>query len=255
MPISVLIVARNEEQNIADCINSVAFADEVVVIDDYSEDRTGELAKNLGARVLQRHMNGDWGAQQTYAVKQAKSDWILFLDADERISKPLAEAILNAVKECGRTGERFAYWMQRENVFHNNRAVHGSLRPDWVCRLMPTEGSYVEGYVHPAIITPYKNKKLSGVMLHYTYDNWQQYFGKFNNYTTLAARKYFDAGKPCGFWKDIVLRPFWAFIKIYFINLGFLDGRLGWILGVYHYFYTMTKYVKLYYLYKCGGKL
>jgi hypothetical protein len=92
-------------------------------------------------------------------------------------------------------------------------------------------------------------------MYHYTYDNWQQYFNKFNNYTTLAAAKYKEQGKKCYFFRDIILRPFWAFIKVYFLQGGFLDGKLGWILSVNHYFYTMSKYVKLYYLYKSNGKL
>ena len=78
---------------------------------------------------------------------------------------------------------------------------------------------------------------------------------KFNKYTKLSAEKYKDAGKPVGFWKDIVLRPIWAFIKVYIFDRGFLDGKMGWILSVNHYFYTMTKYVKLYTFYKSDGKL
>lgn len=120
---------------------------------------------------------------------------------------------------------------------------------------MPAEGSHVEGYVHPAIVTPYPNKKLNGFMYHYTYDNLDQYFGKFNNYTKLAAEKYKKQNKKCSFFKDIVLRPMWAFIKVYLLQGGFLDGKIGWILSVNHYFYTMNKYVKLYYLYKSNGKL
>ena len=141
------------------------------------------------------------------------------------------------------------------NKFHHNHATHGVLRPDYVLRLMPKEGSYVEGYVHPAIITPYPTEKLQHPMYHYTYDNWHQYFNKFNNYTTLSAEKYRDNGKSCSFIKDIILRPTWAFIKVYFLQGGILDGKMGFILSVNHYFYTMTKYVKFYYLLKSKGKL
>ena len=175
----------------------------------------------------------------------------IFLDADERVTKSLASAICDAVIK----DEKNAYWIERKNKFHYNNAEHGVLRPDWVCRLMPAEGSHVEGYVHPAIVTPYPNKKLNGFMYHYTYDNWDQYFGKFNNYTKLAAEKYKKQSKKCSFFKDIVLRPMWAFIKVYLLQGGFLDGKIGWILSVNHYFYTMNKYVKLYYLYKSNGKL
>lgn len=249
--ISVLILAKNEEKNIEACIKSVAFAKDILVINDFSTDKTKEIAETLGARVIERSMAGDWGGQQTFAIKQAKYNWILFLDADERISSELADEIQKVVKE----GNEFAYWIKRENKFHHNTATHGVLRPDYVCRLMPAKGSYVEGYVHPAIITPYQNKKLKNKMYHYTYDNWDQYFGKFNNYTKLAAEKYKKEGKPVSFLSDIVLRPLWAFIKVYFLQGGILDGKMGWILSLNHYFYTMNKYVKLYYLYKSNGKL
>lgn len=249
--ISVLILAKNEQHNIEDCIKSCTFAEEVVVIDDFSTDDTARLAENLGARVIQRSMNGDWGSQQTFAVEQARCPWILFLDADERISPELAEEIRQTV-----TGPRdTAYWIQRHNRFKHNRATHGTLRPDYVCRLMPAEGVRVDGLVHPAIVHPYRDAKLKAPMYHYTYDNWDQYFGKFNTYTRLSAEKYRAAGKPVSFFKDIVLRPVWAFLKVYFFDRGFLDGKIGWIFAVNHYFYTMTKYVRLYYLYKSDGKL
>lgn len=249
--VTVIILAKNEEQNIKDCIDTVGFADEVLVIDDFSTDQTPEIAASMDARVVQHAMNGDWGGQQTFAIQEAKSKWILFLDADERISPELGAEIVTAVQK----DDLKAYWMQRRNKFHHNKATHGVLRPDYVLRLMPAEGSYVEGYVHPAIITPYEEAKLQGYMYHYTYDNWHQYFNKFNNYTTLAAEKYRDAGKSCSFFKDIIIRPSWAFFKVYILDRGFLDGKMGFILSVNHYFYTMIKYVKLYYLLKSNGKL
>ena len=249
--LSVLILAKNEEKNIEECIESVNFADEVIVIDDFSADNTKSIAEGLGAKVIQRSMSGDWGGQQTFAIEQASYYWILFLDADERISDGLADEIKEIVKGESET----AYWICRENKFKHNIATHGILRPDFVCRLMPQKGSYVEGYVHPAIVHPYSNKKLKNIMYHYTYDNWDQYFGKFNNYTKLAAEKYKKEGKSVSFFRDIVLRPLWAFFKVYIIDRGFLDGKIGWIFSVNHYFYTMTKYVRLYYLYRSNGKL
>lgn len=174
------------KKNIGDCITSCNFADDILVIDDGSTDKTQEIAESLGARVIHRSMNGDWGGQQTFAIQQAKHDWIFFIDADERCTPELAKEIEAAVNK----NEKVAYWIKRKNKFHFDKAEHGVLRPDYVCRVMPKKDSYVEGYVHPAIITPYPNKKMRGFMYHYTYDNWQQYFNKFNNYTTLAAEKY-----------------------------------------------------------------
>ncbi|MDR2099706.1 MAG: glycosyltransferase family 2 protein [Campylobacteraceae bacterium] len=249
--VSVLILAKNEEHNISDCIKSCDFADEIVIIDDFSSDKTAEISQGLGAKVVQHAMNGDWGAQQNFALEQAKHEWILFLDADERVTEELASEIESAVEK----DEKNAYLIRRKNRFHFNKVSHGVLRPDFVCRLMPKKGVRVEGFVHPAIITPYPNKKMKNFMIHYTYDNWHQYFNKMNNYSTLAAQKYMAQGKKCWFFRDVMLRPLWAFIKVYIMQGGFLDGKMGWILSVSHYAYTMNKYVKLYYLYKSNGKL
>ena len=133
--ITALILAKNEERNIEDCIKTVQFCDEVLVIDDFSTDRTKELAEGLGARVIQRSMNGDWGGQQTFAIQSATHPWVLFVDADERISEALAEEI----KETVARGERNAYWIRRENRFHFNKATHGVLHPDYVNRLFPAK--------------------------------------------------------------------------------------------------------------------
>lgn len=250
--VSVIILTRNEERNIRDCIESVMdFADEVLVIDDGSTDETVPISERLGAKVLSHPLNGDWGQQKNFAMDNAVNDWILLLDADERISEPLAREIVAAVS----AGEAYAYDMHRENRFQHHVANHGILRPDRVLRLFPGKGSRVEGRVHETVVTPYPLKQLNGPIYHYTYDNWDQYFGKFNHYTRLAAEKSRAQGKHATFLKDIVLRPLWAFIKIYFINGGFLDGKLGWIFSVNHYFYTMTKYVRLYHLERTGGKL
>lgn len=249
--ITALILAKNEERHIRDCIASVAFCDEVLVIDDFSTDKTKELAEKAGAKVIQHALDGNWGAQQTFAIRQAKTKWVLWIDADERISEPLAQEIQDAVAEGG----EYAYWIKRENKFRHNHATHGTLRPDYVNRLFPAKDSYVEGYVHQSIITPYSNRKLRNAMYHYTYANWHQYLNKLNNYTTLSAEKYKDRHKKCNFYVDVVLRPLWAFFKVYILDRGFLDGKMGWCLSVNHYFYTMNKYIKLYYLYKDGGEL
>ena len=216
--VSVLILARNEENNIKDCIESCNFADEVIVIDDNSTDKTKEIAEQLGARVINRSMNGDWGGQQTFAIQQAKYEWIFFIDADERCTPELGKEIRETIKK----NEHYAYWIKRKNKFHHNKATHGTLRPG---------------------------------MYHHTYETWEQHINKINKYTTLAAEKYKEEGKTINFFIDVVLRPLWAFFKVYIINLGFLDGKIGWVFAVAHYYYTTMKYAKLYYLYKCKGKL
>ena len=249
--LTVIILAKNEEQHMKDCIASAQFADEVLLIDDGSTDKTVEIAESMGARVVHHAMNGDWSQQRRFAVKEARSEWIFFLDADERISPELQREVQDVLAK----NEKKAYWIERSNVFHHNKATHGVLRPDYVLRFMPKEGTNIEGFVHETISSTHPEAKLHGKMYHYTYDNWHQYFNKFNNYTTLAAKKYKENGKSCSFIKDILIRPSWAFFKVYILDRGFLDGKMGFILSVNHYFYTMIKYVKLYYLLKSNGKL
>ena len=240
---SVLIVARNEEKNIADCIKSVDFADEIVVIDDFSTDKTAEIATSLGARVVQRAMNGDWSGQQNFSLQQATHDWVLLIDADERVTPKLAQEI----QEKLASGEEFAYRIKRLSFLYRKRVRFGTLHPDFVTRLLPKKDFYLTGQVHPKLHYPYPEKKLKNPMLHYAYDNWDAYYRKFDQYTKLAALRYKEENKKSVYFlRDIVLRPIWAFFKVYFIHLGFLDGKIGWILACNHYFYTMTKYVRFY---------
>ncbi|MBQ8444887.1 MAG: glycosyltransferase family 2 protein [Opitutales bacterium] len=244
LPLSVVIVARNEEKNIRECLRSVSFAEEIVLVDDNSTDATPEIAKSFGAKVFCRAMAGDWGAQQTFAIGQATQPWILLLDCDERITPALAEEIRERVS----SGEKFAYAIKRINHFKGIRVDHGVLRPDFVPRLMEREGSRVEGFVHPKIIFKAPLKRLREPMLHFTYEKWGAYLNKLEKYTRLAAEKAFDEGKRATFFRDIVFRPVFAFFKMYVLQGGFLDGKIGWILSVNHYFYTEMKYVRLYFL-------
>lgn len=252
--LSVLICARNELHNIKDCVSSVIhLADEVVVIDDFSEDGTDKEAVGLGCRVIQRHMQGDWSSQRNFGLENCKGDWILVLDADERVSEQLASSIKEVLSRDDFKNK--SYWIRRENRFHYNKATHGVLRSDKVLRLFPKQGAYYTGLVHEKLHTSGSDGLLKGVLYHYTYDNWDAYFGKFNKYTQLMAKQQYESGKRANFWRDIVLRPWVAFFKMYILKRGFLDGKLGFILSVNHFFYTMTKYVRLYYLDRHDGKL
>lgn len=251
--ISVVLVVRNEAENIADCLHSCSFADEIIVIDDNSTDGTPDLAKETSSKVkvFTRALAGNWGAQKSFGIDQATSDWVFLIDADERVTSGLAEK-LQAVA----AGEPMGFWIQRCNHLRHTDATHGILRPDWVLRMLPRKGVRVDGLVHEKTVCPYSTHKLLGVhLIHYPYHDWNQYWRKFNQYTSLAAEKALEDGKQCSFWRDILARPFWAFFKVYVLNGGFLDGKTGWIFSVNHFLYTMTKYVRLYYLQKFQGKL
>ena len=236
--LSVLILAKNEEQNIEDCIRSVSFAGEVVVIDDFSTDRTAELARGLGARVVQRALAGDWGAQQTFAVQEAGCDWIYFLDADERVSPRLAERIKEIVAADDRC---YTYANARLSYYFEQPLRHGGWFPDYVVRLLPREGTYVTGLVHPKICHPYQEVKLpkKEYLVHYPYRDWVHYLGKLNTYTTLAAQKSYNAGRRANL-ADMILHPVWASFRMYFLKCGFLDGRIGVVRELFHNYYTIS---------------
>lgn len=252
LPISVVLLTRNEALNVRDCLNSCDFARELIVVDDGSTDDTVAIAEELGAKVFRRCLNGDWGAQKTFGIQQATQPWLLLLDADERVSPRLSASIRDLFRK---PQEKRAYWIQRENHFVSGNATHGCLRPDWVLRLLPREGAFSVGKVHEAVISPFETEKLEGRLIHFPYRSWDAYYRKINLYSRLAADKYLQEGKNCSFLRDIVLRPIWAFIKVYFLNRGFLDGKLGFIFSMNHYFYTMAKYVRYYYLKNHDGKI
>ena len=242
--LSVLILAKNEEQNIADCVKGVLFAGEVVVIDDFSTDRTAEIAQSLGARVVQHAMDGNWGQQQTFAIQQAKYDWVYFIDADERMTDALAEEIRQAVLK----NERYAYRNARLNFFCGTKVRHGGWFPDYGVHLLPREGSYVTGFVHPEIHYDCPERKLPAAahLIHYTYRSWEQYLRKLNFYTTLAAKKKQQAGERASF-LDILAHPLFGMFKVYILQSGWRDGRVGFLLACCHGMTVFMKYAKLYY--------
>ncbi len=252
--LSVLICAKNEAHNLKDCVSSVSFADEVVIIDDFSEDNSVDVAEKLGCRVIQRAMNGDWSSQRNFGIEQCSEKWILVLDADERVSTELQSSILEILSNVSDNPE--TYQVRRENRFLHNKATHGVLRSDWVTRLFMKSTAHYEGLVHERLVTSLPIKRITnGNLFHYTYPNWSFYFAKFNRYTDLMAKQQLQKGRRANFWFDIVCKPWFAFFKVYILQRGFLDGKMGFILSVNHFFYTMTKYVKLYYLERNNGDL
>lgn len=245
--VSVLILAHNEEKNIGACLDSVKdFADEIIVVDDFSTDRTAEICKSRGAKVFQRALAGDWGSQKNFAIQQATCDWIFLIDADERVTPELCAEIK---KILASDDKKFAWRTARLSYFYGQALRHGGWFPDYVTRLLPREGTTVEGVVHEKICHQCAEKSFDREkhLIHYPYRNWEHHLSKMNVYTTLMAKKMHDSGKSANI-LDIIVHPFWAAFRMYILRGGFLDGLVGFILSGFHYFYTMEKYVKLYYL-------
>lgn len=248
--LAVLVLTLNEAENIVDCLNSVNFADEIVVIDSGSTDETCAMATRMRAKVVVHPMTEGFGPQRNFALSQTQADWVLFLDADERITPELAQEIQQVVQ-----GQRqAAYEILRQNVVFGKMIHYGGHGPDWSLRLYPRTAIQWEGVVHESAKVTLPIERCRHSMLHYTYTSWDKYFTKFNHYTTLMAEKNLASGKRARL-IDVIFRPIIGFIKMFFFKRGFLDGKLGFILAVLHAFYTFTKYIKLEHLIQQKKKL
>lgn len=241
MRLAVIILTHNEEHHIEACIRSASFADEILVIDDMSTDRTAELAQSLGARVVTHPLAGDFAGQRNFALTQTDAVWVLYVDADERVNEG-TEAELRRIMAAD---VRAVYEIKRINVVFGQRMYHGGHRPDYPRRFFPRDAVHWTGLVHERPVSGLPVRRLRTSLLHYTYTDWDRYFQKFNQYTTLMAARQYNDGKRASFLK-VLLDPPFAFFRFYILQRGFLDGRLGFILGMFHGFYTMVKYVKLY---------
>lgn len=248
---SVTIITYNEEKRIADCISSVIFADEIVVVDSYSSDKTVEICGNLGARVIQHKWPGHI-KQKNYALSQAAHDWVLSLDADEVVSPELATQIQQLMQQ-----ERLApsgYYVPRQTNYLGRWIKHCGWYPDYKLRFFNRQRAQWGGEdPHDSIICEGKTAKLSGHLYHYSFDTLADHLDTIGRFTDIAALERHKNGvKPS--LGHLVLRPPLAFFKMYFIQLGFLDGMAGLIVCVLSAYHVFVKYTKLYELHIEGGQ-
>ncbi len=239
--LSVIVLTHNEEANIEKVLQKLNFADEILVVDDLSDDKTVALAEKSGAKVISRPLNGNFAAQRQFGIDHAVSEWVLFLDADEYVTDLLVEEIKKAI-----AGDAFAYQIKRVNHLMGIEVRHGALRPDYVTRLFPKKEVSCVGVVHERFEHPYRERKLKGEILHYTYQDWDHYYKKMDYYANLSAKRYKEEGKSVSFFRDVIGRSFFAFIKTYFLTGGIKDGKLGFVLAVNYAHYTFSKYVRYY---------
>ena len=240
--LSAVLITQDAASQIEACLASVGFADEILIVDSGSTDATLEIAKHHGARVLHQDWLG-YGAQKQFAVGQAAHDWVLCVDADERLTQPLAENIAETL-----VSQRFqAYRMARANVFMGRVLRHGEGYPDWSLRLFHrAHARWSDDPVHESVIpaAPDAVGTLAGDLMHESSETLSGYLAKQNKYTSLQAERLFRDGKRAG-WARIALAPLVRFIKFYFVRLGFLDGVPGLVhitIGCHN---SMIKYAKL----------
>ncbi len=245
MTLSVAIVAMDEEANIGRTLASVRWADEIVLIDSGSKDRTCEIAREYGARVIIEPWRG-YVAQKQYAIDLCTMEWVLLLDADEEVSPGLAEEIRCAIADPQAAS---GYKLPRKNLFLGRWMRHGGFYPDPKLRLFRRGQGFVTGHdPHDRCeLKPEASgqvKQFKNALVHYTYPNLTLYLAHMNRYSSLGAQLAMAEGHRGFSLTNVVARPFLTFIYNYFFRLGFLDGREGLLLHMYHAGYVSWKYAK-----------
>jgi len=239
-PLSVVIITKNAAGQLGACLESASFADEIVVIDSGSTDGTAELAAECGARVMQKEWLG-FGRQKQFAVEAARHDWVLCLDADERVSEPLRASILAALAAPAAQ----AYAMPRCNRFLGRWLRHGEGYPDWSLRLFDRRHArWSDDPVHEKVLTDAPAARITGDLLHDSAETLAGYLDKQNRYTSIQAEALFKAGKRAGV-AQLLLSPALRFVKFYFLRLGFLDGVPGLVHILIGCCNSFHKYAKL----------
>ena len=244
--LSVVVITLNEEARIAQCLASVSFADEIVVLDSGSRDRTMELAHAAGARVAQ---SGDWpgfGPQKNRALALATRAWVLSIDADERVTPELREEILAVVRAAAPAAQ--AWDMPRRSSYCGQYMAHSGWYPDRVTRLFRRGSArFSDDLVHERLLVDGPVEHLRGHLLHESFDDFGDVLRKLDAYSTAGAQRMWEQGKRASLGKAVV-HGLWAFLRTYLLQRGFLDGRMGFALAVSNAEGTYYRYLKLWLL-------
>ncbi|MGB4812114.1 MAG: glycosyltransferase family 2 protein [Methylophilaceae bacterium] len=239
--ISVIIITKNEQDSIADCLRSVAWADEIIVVDSGSTDETVNICKTFGVKVT---ITEDWpgfGQQKNRALALATQPWVLSVDADERVTPELAAEIQQMIS----FNADVSYKMPRSSSYCGQFIKHSGWSPDYVTRLFKRGfAAFSDDLVHERLITQHPTQILKNPLLHISYTSLEEVLDKVNRYSSAGAAMSLARGKSASL-STAILHGVWAFIRTYFIRLGFLDGKMGFILAVSNAETTYYRYLKL----------
>ena len=239
--LSVIIPCHNEEAMIEGCLQSVRFADEIMVVDSFSTDRTLEIARRYASCVLQ-HEYVNSATQKNWAIPQAKYPWVLIVDSDERVTPELQQEIRQILEKPAGDG----YWIRRRNFFLGKEIKHGAWNSDKVLRLFRRDlGRYQSKHVHAEIELRGQAGWCREKLLHYSYRSLDDYLRKVGRYTSWGALNARDKGAR-GSGPQILGHAAWSFLKSYFLKRGFLDGTEGLIIALMEASSSFLKYAKLY---------
>ncbi|MCL7487664.1 MAG: glycosyltransferase family 2 protein [Desulfobulbaceae bacterium] len=241
IPISVVIITKNEEEKLPGCLESISFADDVVVVDSGSSDRTVEIAKSYGARVFVEPWQG-FSYQKQFAVDHGMYDWVFILDADERIPEETASQLSQILKESCLDVNGFSF--RRKNYFHGSWVKHCGWWPNRVLRLVDRrKGSFDGRSVHESWVANGPVKALDCAIIHLSFRNYSEMITKLDLYTNIGACDLYGKNRNSSALKPIT-HGLWMFLKVYILEQGFRDGFDGLVISLMHGAGSFFKYAK-----------
>lgn len=239
IPVSIVILTKNEENKIANCLDSVKWADEVIVVDDESTDQTIEIVKRYTDKIFLRKMDIE-GIHRNWAYAQAKNNWVLSLDADERVTEELKKEINQAVTSC----DYVAFSIPLRNYIGNYWVRHGGWYPASKVKLFQKDKfKYEEVEVHPRVFIDGKYGHLKGDIIHYSYKDLEDFLVKLNRQTTWEALKWLKQNKPMRLGR-FLWRTFDRFMRTYIGKKGYRDGFIGFTIAFYASLYQFVSFLK-----------
>jgi glycosyltransferase involved in cell wall biosynthesis len=238
--LSVTVITLNEEEVLHRCLDSVSWADEIVVVDAGSDDKTVQIARRFTDHVVVHPWDG-FAPQKNFALAQATGDWILSLDADEEVSPELADEIRRVIRAPTADG----YRVPRRNIFWGRWVRHGLLYPDWQVRLFRRgRGRFADRQVHESVEVDGVVVNLAGALVHHSYRDVADFLTRTNLYTTLAAEEWMRSGRKLRAF-DLVLSPVGRFVSMYIVHGGWRDGWRGFLLAVLYAYYVFVRAAKV----------
>lgn len=250
--ISVIVLTKNEEKNILDCLETVSWADEIIILDDNSQDRTLEIVENLGLKnlkIIKRELQKDFSSQRNHALSKAKNEWVLFIDADERVTPELRREINDFLIEEKNSPELNGMYIKRKDLLWGKLLKHGETGNIKLLRLARKTSGKWHGKVHEKWMVEGNTETFGNYILHFPHQTISEFLREINFYTTIRATELYENGRKVSLFQ-IVVYPKAKFFVNYFLNLGILDGLEGLVFAIVMSFHSFLVRGKLWLLWE-----
>lgn len=245
MSLSCVVITKDEEEVIAKCLKHLLFCDEILIIDDYSKDKTTKIAYRLGAKIFKRKLNGDFSQQRNFGLRKARCEWVLFVDADEIVNSELQKEILKVIAKDNFSG----FYIKRKDYFLGTEIKHGEGGKLKLLRLAKKSCGKWQRKVHETWLVNGKKSCLKNPLLHYPHETLGEFLNQINFYSTLHAESNLEEGKNSSLFK-IIFFPIFKFIKSWLFDLGILDGVSGTLYSLMMSLHSFLSWSKLWLLQK-----